>query len=277
MILDEIAAKTRFRVEAAKQRVPPGTMRSQAEVLAGGPSPAGPLPFEGALEAPGLSFICEVKRASPSGGLMAGGPEFPYLAIAKEYEAAGARAISVLTEPDYFLGNNRYLKEIAAAAGIPVLRKDFIIDEYQIYEAKVLGARAVLLICALTGKKTLGNFLALARSLSLSVLTEVHHRGELEMALACGSRIIGINNRNLADFTVDLARTEELCPLIPSGHLAVSESGVHTAEDVKRLADCGVDALLVGESLMRAPDKRAFLRNLRIKLGLSTGRPDLPG
>ncbi|MDR2072069.1 MAG: indole-3-glycerol phosphate synthase TrpC [Spirochaetaceae bacterium] len=284
MILDEIAAKTRLRVGAAKQTVPPGLMRSRAEACGGteaaaaGPLPAERLPFEGALAAPGLSFICEVKRASPSRGLIAPDPEgFPYLAIAKEYEAAGAGAISVLTEPDYFLGSTVYLKEIAAAAGIPVLRKDFIIDEYQIYEAKVLGAQAVLLICALIDKTTLGNFLALARSLSLAVLTEVHHRAELETALDCGARIIGINNRDLTDFTVDLARSEELCPLIPPGHLVVSESGVHTKEDVTRLANCGVDALLVGESLMKAPDKRAFLRNLQGVPGLSTGRPVLPG
>jgi indole-3-glycerol phosphate synthase len=290
MILDEIAAKTRIRVEAAKKAVSPAAMRAEAEVLApafrssagsaAGPSgcgaPAVPgdpgteLPFEAAIGpggrgvSTGPAFICEVKRASPSKGLIASGPEgFPYLAIAKDYESAGAQALSVLTEPDYFLGSNVYLGEIAAAVTIPVLRKDFIVDEYQIYEAKVLGARAVLLICALLDKNVLASFLALARSLALSVLTEIHNEAELETALACESRIIGINNRDLKTFKVDLAVTERLRPRIPAGRLVVSESGVHSRDDVKRLVSCGVDALLVGESVMKAADKKAFLEELR--------------
>ncbi|MDR2767528.1 MAG: indole-3-glycerol phosphate synthase TrpC [Treponema sp.] len=271
MILDEIAAKTRVRVLAAKKTVPPGVMRDRAEALArrdasdpAAVSAPAVLPFEAAAGAPGLSFICEVKRASPSKGLIAPGPEgFPYLKIAGEYEAAGARAVSVLTEPDYFLGSGAYLKEIAASVTIPVLRKDFIVDEYQIYEAKVLGARAVLLICALLDKNTLGAFLALARSLSLSALTEVHNETELETALDREARIIGINNRDLTTFNVDLAVTERLRPRIPKGRIVVSESGVRTRDDVKRLVDCGVDALLVGESVMRAADKKAFLEELR--------------
>jgi indole-3-glycerol phosphate synthase len=279
MILDEIAAKPRLRVSTAKKTVSPELMRDRALARCEASCPAsdpvscpvsGPaavstpavLPFEAAIGAPGLSFICEVKRASPSKGLIAAGPEgFPYLKIAEEYEAAGARAVSVLTEPDYFLGSAAYLREIAAALKIPVLRKDFIIDEYQIYEAKVLGARAVLLICALLDKNTLESFLALARSLALSALVEVHNEAELETARA--ARIIGINNRDLATFSVDLAVTERLRPLVPRDCLVVSESGVHTKDDVKRLADCGVDALLVGESFMRAADKRAFLEELR--------------
>ncbi|MDR1585871.1 MAG: indole-3-glycerol phosphate synthase TrpC [Treponema sp.] len=277
MILDEIAAATRIRVASAKKAVSPAAMRAEAEAASG---TAGVtvlrepgLPFEAALGLPhgsqdgvfmGPAFICEVKRASPSKGLIASGPEgFPYLAIAKEYESAGARAISVLTEPDYFLGSNTYLREIAASVNIPVLRKDFIIDEYQIYEAKALGARALLLICALLDKRTLESFLALARSLALSALTEVHNEAELETALACGARIIGINNRDLKTFKVDLAVTERLRPRIPKGYIVVSESGVHTRDDVKRLAACGVDALLVGESVMKAPDKKAFLEELR--------------
>jgi indole-3-glycerol phosphate synthase len=287
MILDEIAAKTRIRVASAKKAVSPLAMRAEAEAGAAGCVTADGIPaggltvngvtavggtgqgnpgpsFEAALGAPGLSFICEVKRASPSKGLIASGPEgFPYLAIAKEYESAGARAISVLTEPDYFLGSGAYLREIAEALKIPVLCKDFIIDEYQIYEAKVLGARAVLLICALLDKNILGSFLALARSLSLSVLTEVHNEAELETALAREARIIGINNRDLKTFKVDLAVTERLRPRIPKGRIVVSESGVHTKDDVKRLADCGVDALLIGESVMKAAGKKAFLEELR--------------
>lgn len=266
MILDEIAAKTRIRVAAAKKAVSPAVMRAAALGAAGtaGSGQADPGPsFEAALGAEGLSFVCEVKRASPSKGLIASGSEgFPYLTIAKEYESAGARAISVLTEPDYFLGSGAYLEEIAAAVKIPVLCKDFIIDEYQIYEAKVLGARALLLICALLDKKILAAFLALARSLSLSVLTEVHNEAELETALACEARIIGINNRDLKTFNVDLAVTERLRPRIPKGHIVVSESGVHTKDDVKRLVSCGVDALLVGESVMKAACKKAFLEEL---------------
>ena len=265
MILDEIAAKTHIRVAEAKKAVSPAVMRAAVLGAAGTAGSGGnPGPsFEAALGAEGLSFICEVKRASPSKGLIASGPEgFPYVSIAKEYESAGARAISVLTEPDYFLGSGAYLEEIAEAVKIPVLRKDFIIDEYQIYEAKVLGARALLLICALLEKKILAAFLALARSLSLSVLTEVHNEAELETALACEARIIGINNRDLKTFNVDLAVTERLRPRIPKGHIVVSESGVHTKDDVKRLVSCGVDALLVGESVMKAACKKAFLEEL---------------
>ncbi|MDR2210023.1 MAG: indole-3-glycerol phosphate synthase TrpC [Spirochaetaceae bacterium] len=304
MILDDIAAAARRRVRAAKETISAGAMRSRAESIAGSEAASGaaagaaasqalpeiaaaeavsgaaleiPLSFEAALAGafPGASaegagasggpaFICEVKRASPSKGLIVpGSGEFPCRAIAQEYEAAGAQAISVLTEPDYFLGNDGYLREIAAAVKIPVLRKDFIIDEYQICEAKTLGAQAVLLICALLDQPTLASFLALARSLSLAVLTEVHDRTELERALACGARIIGINNRDLKTFTVDLAVTERLRPLVPPGHITVSESGVRTRDDVQRLRDCGVDALLVGESLMRAAGRGAFLRELR--------------
>jgi indole-3-glycerol phosphate synthase len=262
MILDEIAAKTRKRVEAEKKVL---SLDDMTALAAAAPSP-GPHGFEAALHAKPLAFICEVKKASPSKGLIASGPEgFPYLAIAREYEAAGAQAVSVLTEPDYFLGSNVYLREISAALNIPVLRKDFIIDEYQIYQAKVLGASAVLLICALLDAPTLASFLALAGSLSLDVLTEVHNEAELELALAAepAPRIIGINNRDLKTFKVDLAVSERLRPLIPAGRLVVSESGVHTRDDAKRLANCGVDALLVGESLMKAADKRAFLEELR--------------
>jgi indole-3-glycerol phosphate synthase len=273
MILDDIAAKTRIRVESEKKALSPAGMKALAEAAVEAAAAASCRDFAAALTDRGdpaargkLSFICEVKRASPSKGLIATGPEgFPYLAIAKEYEAAGAQAISVLTEPDYFLGSNEYLREISAAVKIPVLRKDFIIDQYQIYEAKVLGASAVLLIAALLDSRTLASFLALAESLSLAVLTEVHDEAELEKVLAIDPqpRIIGINNRDLKTFKVDLAVSERLRPLIPEGCIVVSESGVHTKYDAKRLANCGVDALLVGESLMKAADKRAFLEELR--------------
>jgi indole-3-glycerol phosphate synthase len=266
MILDEIAASTRFRVAQAKEALPLSALREAAPALAAAPAggqsgPAACLPFEQALAGPELAFICEVKKASPSKGLIAA--DFPYLEIAGEYEAAGASAVSVLTEPDYFLGSDIYLKEIAAAVKVPVLRKDFIVDEYQIFEAKILGASAALLICALLDAGTLAAFIKTAAALGLSALVEVHNEEEIDMALVAGARLIGINNRDLKTFKVDLAVTGRLRPLVPKGHIVVSESGVHSGDDVRRLADCGIDALLVGESFMRAPDKKAFLGGLR--------------
>jgi indole-3-glycerol phosphate synthase len=263
-ILEEIAGKTRLRVEAAKRGLGLQALRGQAEAKPSGPAPAA-LAFEAALRAPGLSFICEVKRASPSKGVIAGGDGFPFLDIALDYEDAGADAISVLTEPEYFLGEGRHLAEIAGRVRLPVLRKDFIVDPYQIYEAKVLGASAVLFICSLLEAETLSSFLALAGELGLAALTEVHGEEELRMALAAAPRagIIGINNRDLQTFEVDLSLTGRLRPLIPEDRVVVSESGVATAEDARRLADYGADALLVGESFMRAGDRKALLARLR--------------
>jgi indole-3-glycerol phosphate synthase len=279
MILDEIAARTRLRVEKAKATRPLEQVReaalTQAVVsrtsLAGAETStrsAEKPAFERALSEPGLSFICEVKKASPSKGLIAQGkpgfPDFPYLEIARDYEAAGAAAISVLTEPDYFLGSDVYLREIAAAAGIPVLRKDFIIDPYQIYEAKLLGASAVLLICALLDAKTLGDYIETAASLGLSALVEVHHEDEARSALDAGARIIGINNRDLKTFKVDLAVTTRLSKLIPPNTITVSESGMRGPEDIRTLTrEQPIHAVLIGETLMRAADKRACLRELR--------------
>jgi indole-3-glycerol phosphate synthase len=231
--------------------------------------------FENALSAPGLSFICEVKKASPSKGVIA--EDFPYLQIASEYEAAGAAAISVLTEPNYFLGSDEYLREIAARAKIPVLRKDFVVDEYQIYEAKVLGAQAVLLICALLEPSTearqsrgsppdtaaLTRYIATACELGLSALVEIHDEAEAETALAAGARIIGINNRDLKTFGVDLGLSARLRKLIPAGIVTVAESGVKSPDDVRAMRDSGIDAVLIGESVMRAPDKKQFLADLK--------------
>jgi indole-3-glycerol phosphate synthase len=270
-ILDEIAGKTRARVAAAKEKLSLQALREQAEDAAQSAAADAPavLPFEAALRAPGLSFICEVKKASPSKGLIARRETFPYLDIAKSYEEAGADAISVLTEPEYFLGENRYLAEIAAEARVPLLRKDFIIDPYQIYEAKTLGASAVLLICALLDPQTLSAFLLLAKELGLAALTEVHNEAELGAALAAEPRaeIIGINNRNLQTFEVDLALTGRLRPLIPDERIVVSESGVSTEDDVRRLGSYGVHALLIGESFMRAGDKKALLARMRAAAG----------
>jgi indole-3-glycerol phosphate synthase len=257
-ILDEIAGKTRLRVEAAKDTMPFDHVQKAALALA---EKEGAFPFERAIAAPGLSFICEVKKASPSKGIIAA--DFPYLQIALEYEAAGAAAISVLTEPDYFLGSDQYLREIAAAVSIPVLRKDFIIDPYQIYEAKLLGAKAVLLICALLDDDTLGEYIKIAAGLGLSSLVEIHNEAQAEQAVRAGARIIGINNRDLKTFKVDLAVTSRLRALIPADILAVTESGIASPDDVRALSGLGLDAALVGESLMRAADKKQFLAELK--------------
>jgi len=265
-ILDEIAAKTRLRVAKAKTNVPPDLVRSKALDLTakqrtGGEAGLPPFPFEKALAAHGLSFICEVKKASPSKGIIA--EIFPYLEIAKEYEAGGASAISVLTEPEYFLGSDRYLQEIAAKANIPVLRKDFIVDSYQVYEAKLMGAQAVLLITALLDTKTLAVYVKTAGELGLSALVEIHTEAEAEQALEVGAGIIGINNRNLKTFKVDTGVTARLKKAIPAGIITVAESGIRSADDVREIKEIGVDAVLIGESLMKAADKKQFLAELK--------------
>ena len=255
-ILDQLADHARERVETARQLRPLDEVRQQALAL-----PKGDFRFEQALNRPGLSFICECKKASPSKGLIA--PEFPYLDIAKAYEAAGADAISVLTEPKWFLGSNEYLKEIASAVSTPCLRKDFTVDEYMIYEAKLFGASAVLLICAILDDAQLKEYRGICDELGLSALVEAHDDTEVDRALKAGARILGVNNRNLKDFTVDSENSRRLRIRIPQDVLFVSESGVKTAEDVAQLAAIGADAVLIGETLMRAPDKTAKLRELK--------------
>ena len=255
-ILDQLAAHARQRVEAAKQTLPLAKIKRQALAL-----PKGDFRFEKALAKPGLAFICECKKASPSKGLIA--PEFPYLQIAKAYQVAGADAISVLTEPKWFLGSDTYLREIASAVSTPCLRKDFTMDEYMLYEAKLLGASAVLLICAILSDAQLKEYLAICDSLGLSALVEAHDDAEVDRALKAGARILGVNNRNLKDFTVDTANSRRLRSRIPQDVLFVSESGVKTAEDVARLAAIGADAVLIGEALVRAPDKTAKLQELK--------------
>ena len=255
-ILDQLADYARQRVEEAKRQTPLAEIKRQALAL-----PKGDLRFEKALTKPGLSFICECKKASPSKGLIAA--DFPYLQIAKEYEAAGADAISVLTEPKWFLGSDRYLKEIASAVSTPCLRKDFTVDEFMIYQAKLLGASAVLLICAILDDAQLREYLALCDGLGLSALVEAHDEAEVDRALNAGARILGVNNRDLKNFTVDTENSRRLRARIPEDVLFVSESGVRTAEDVARLAAIGADAVLIGETLMRAPDKTAKLRELK--------------
>lgn len=222
-------------------------------------------PFKAALSKPGVSFICEVKKASPSKGLIA--PDFPYVEIARQYQEAGADAVSVLTEPEFFLGADRYLEEIHREIELPLLRKDFIVDEYQIYEAKVLGASAVLLICSLMDMEKLKRYMGICGSLGLSSLAEAHTDREVAMAAEAGSDIIGINNRNLETFEVDFTNALRLRKLVDRGTIFVAESGIRTPEDIELLAENQVDAVLVGETLMRAPDKKRALRELKSRIG----------
>ena len=249
MILDKIIEATKIRVAQEKQVESPETVKAAALAL---PSDTG-FPFEAALRQQDFNFICEVKKASPSKGIIA--EHFPYLDIAKEYEVAGAAAISVLTEPDFFKGDKKYLQEIASTVKIPVLRKDFIIDEYQIYQAKVWGASAILLICACLDVSTLTKFRELADSLGLSSLVEAHDEKEVQMAIDCGARIIGVNNRNLKDFTVDVQNSVRLRNLVQDDVIFVSESGLETPEDIQVLRDNNIGVALMGETFMRSPNK----------------------
>ena len=249
MILDKIIEATKIRVAQEKQVETTESVKAAALAL---PADTG-FPFEAALRQQDFNFICEVKKASPSKGIIA--EHFPYLDIAKEYEIAGAAAISVLTEPDFFKGDKKYLQEIASAVKIPVLRKDFIIDEYQIYQAKVWGASAILLICACLDVPTLTKFRELADSLGLSSLVEAHDEHEVQMAIDCGARIIGVNNRNLKDFTVDVQNSVRLRNLVQDDVIFVSESGLETPEDIQVLRDNNIGVALMGETFMRSPNK----------------------
>ena len=249
MILDTIVEATKIRVAKEKQVESPEAVKAAALAL---PSDTG-FPFEAALRQQDFNFICEVKKASPSKGIIA--EHFPYLDIAKEYEVAGAAAISVLTEPDFFKGDKKYLQEIASTVKIPVLRKDFIIDEYQIYQAKVWGASAILLICACLDVPTLTKFRELADSLGLSSLVEAHDENEVQMAIDCGARIIGVNNRNLKDFTVDVQNSVRLRNLVQDDVIFVSESGLETPEDIQVLRDNNIGVALMGETFMRSRNK----------------------
>lgn len=255
-ILDELANHARERVAQAKRKLSLEEIKQQARML-----PKGDFAFEKALGKEGISFICECKKASPSKGLIS--PDFPYLRIAEEYEAAGAECISVLTEPKWFLGSDKCLKKIAETVSIPCIRKDFTVDEYMIYEAKLLGASAVLLICSILTDEQIREYIGICDELGLTALVEAHDENEIQAALNAGARLVGVNNRNLKDFTVDTENSRSLRRLIPPNVLFVSESGVKSAEDVKKLREIGADAVLVGETLMRAEDKTAKLRELR--------------
>lgn len=257
-ILRQLADYARERTRQAESKISLEEIRRQAFSL-----PKGSFTFENALKKTEISFICECKKASPSKGLIA--PDFPYLQIAKEYEEAGADCISVLTEPKWFLGSDEYLREIASSVSIPCLRKDFTVNEYMIYEAKTLGASAVLLICSILGEKQLRSYIGICDELGLSALVEAHDEEEVLTALRAGARIIGVNNRNLKDFSVDADNSSRLRKLVPDEVLFVSESGVSCADDIAKLREIGADAVLIGETLMRSPDKKAKLDELRRK------------
>lgn len=257
MILDEIAERTRQRIAEEKSAVPLTEMKKRALAMDANTG----FPFKKALGGDDISFICEVKRASPSKGMIA--EDFPYLEIAKDYERAGASAISCLTEPFWFKGKDEYLREIVAAVSIPVLRKDFTVDEYMIYQAKTLGASAVLLICSILSREQLAEYLGIAHSLGLSALVEAHDEEEVRTAVSVGAGIIGVNNRDLKTFTVDINNSATLRKLVPPEILFVSESGIKTAADIGALRTNGTNAVLIGETLMRSPDKKAALAELR--------------
>ncbi|MDE5619876.1 MAG: indole-3-glycerol phosphate synthase TrpC [Ruminococcus sp.] len=255
-ILEKLANHASERVETAKQKISADEIKECALSL-----PTWDFEFEKALSKDGMSFICECKKASPSKGVIA--EKFPYLQIAKEYEKAGADCISVLTEPKWFLGSDEYLKEIAENVSVPCIRKDFTVDEYMIYEAKVLGAKAVLLICSILTGEQIRNYIEICDKLGISALVEAHDENEIKTAVNAGSRIIGVNNRNLSNFTVDTGNSRRMRELVPSDIIFVSESGVKNADDIKLLREAGADAVLIGETLMRADDKTAKLEELR--------------
>ena len=256
-ILNEIAERTRQRIAEKAAKIPLSEMKNRAESM----PINGDFPFYKALCGKDISFICEVKKASPSKGIIA--EDFPYLDIARDYENAGAAAISCLTEPFWFKGSDEILQEITNTVKIPVLRKDFTISEYMIYEAKTLGASAVLLICSILDEQELGNYLSLAHSLGMSALVETHNEDEIELAVKIGAKIIGVNNRDLKSFSVDVGNSARLREKIPRDRIFVSESGISTAADVQKLREIGANAALVGEALMRADDKTKKLKELR--------------
>ena len=272
-ILKTITERTRERIREQEKVIPPAEMRRMAEAVlreeqAGAAANSSgdrlekdymPV-FERALRQPGMSFICEVKKASPSKGIIA--EEFPYMEIAKDYEAAGASAISCLTEPYWFLGSDVYLEEIAETVSVPVLRKDFTCSEYMIWQAKALGASAVLLICSVLDDGELRAYHRLTEELHMSALVEAHDAGEIEQAKQAGARIIGVNNRNLKDFSVDISHSARLRRLAGEDTVFVSESGIRGPEDMKALCENGTDAVLIGEMLMRSPDRQAALKTL---------------
>ncbi|MBO6128352.1 MAG: indole-3-glycerol phosphate synthase TrpC [Pseudobutyrivibrio sp.] len=255
-ILEQLAEHAKYRVEEKKKIKSLEQIKLEAMELK-----KGDFEFEKALLKPKMSFICECKKASPSKGIIA--EDFDYLTIAKEYQEAGADCISVLTEPKWFLGSDKYLEDIANTVDIPVIRKDFTVDEYMIYEAKVLGAKAVLLICSILTEDQIKEYIRICDNLGISALVETHDETEVQIALKAGARIIGVNNRNLKDFSVDTENSKNLKKQVPKNVIFVSESGIKTSADIVALTEAGVDAVLVGETLMKAKDKKAKLKELK--------------
>ncbi|MCD8198951.1 MAG: indole-3-glycerol phosphate synthase TrpC [Phascolarctobacterium sp.] len=260
MILDKITEATKNRIAGLKAQKSTATVRSEAEGLPPGKD------FKGALTKKGFKIIAELKKASPSKGIIAADFSDIYLKKAKEYEDGGAAAISCLTEPEFFLGTDEYLRNIRETVNLPILRKDFTVDEYQIYEAKTIGADAVLLICSILSAGQLGEYLHLAKELSLAALVETHNENEMEMALAAGAEIIGVNNRNLQDFSMDVGNSLNLKKKMPEGKIFVAESGITSAAAVNELKAAGIEVALIGEALMRAGNAREMLKELRGEL-----------
>ena len=258
-ILDKLANHAKERVNLAKQSLSLQDIKKQAFSL-----PKGNFEFEKALKNADFAFICECKKASPSKGIIA--EDFDYLNIAKEYEKAGANCISVLTEPKWFLGSDKYLKEITQNVSIPCIRKDFTVDEYMIYEAKILCAKAILLICSILSGEQIKNYIKICDDLGLSALVEAHNEDEIKTAINSGARIIGVNNRNLKDFTVDTKNSENLRKLVPKDIIFIAESGITNAQDIKNLKNNNVNGVLIGETLMKAQNKQQKLLELKSML-----------
>lgn len=258
-ILDKLANHAKERVNLAKQSLSLQDIKKQAFSL-----PKGNFEFEKALKNADFAFICECKKASPSKGIIA--EDFDYLSIAKEYEKAGANCISVLTEPKWFLGSDNYLKEITKNVSIPCIRKDFTVDEYMIYEAKILGAKAILLICSILSGEQIKSYIKICDDLGLSALVEAHNEDEIKTAINSGARIIGVNNRNLKDFTVDTKNSENLRKLVPKDIIFIAESGITNAQDIKNLKNNNVNGVLIGETLMKAQNKQQKLLELKSML-----------
>lgn len=256
MILDELAEYAEERVRADKEKISLEEMKNKAMLL-----PKGDFCFEKALKKRRGAAICEVKKASPSKGVIS--EDFPYLEIAKEYEKIGADCISCLTEPKWFMGSDEIFAKIRKEVSLPMIRKDFTVDEYQIYQAKVMGADAVLLICAILNENKLREYLSICNTLGITALVEAHDKSEIETAVKIGARVIGVNNRNLKDFTVNFNNAASLREFIPKNVVYVAESGVQTPDDGASLIKSGADAVLIGEALMRSEDKGEFLKKMR--------------
>lgn len=255
MILDKLTESTKIRIEKEKRVIPLDIVKEMAFGM-----PKGNFSFEKVIAEEDFSFICEVKRASPSKGMIV--EEFPYVQIAKDYEEAGASCISVLTEPDYFKGDKEYLKEISENVTVPLIRKDFIIDEYMIYDAKIHGASCVLLICSLLDKETMEKYIEICDNLGMSALVEAHDEEEIQKAIEAGARMIGVNNRDLKTFTVDIGNSERLRKLVPDNILFIAESGIKTNADINRLRKAKVNGVLIGETFMKAENKKEMLQKL---------------